>query len=189
MTKRGLYTAVIAALAAVLMTAASLLAVALLAPPPGAAMHRAPVCSAPSLPGTTVRVTETDMGAGMRGRPMMGRPMVSRDMRLALDRASVPRGQVSFAVTNLGSVPHELLVLALPAGQALGGRPVAADGTADETGSLGEASASCAAGTGGGIAPGAASWVTLDLPAGRYELLCNLPGHYLAGMSAELTVT
>jgi uncharacterized cupredoxin-like copper-binding protein len=166
------------------MTAASLLAVALLGPPPGAVMERAPACAAPSLPGTTVRVTETDMGAGMRGRGMRG-----RGMRLAADRASVPRGQVSFAVTNLGSVPHELLVLPLPEGQGLGARAVGADGTASEAGSLGEASASCGAGKGEGIAPGAASWVTLDLPAGHYELLCNVPGHYLAGMYAELTVT
>uniref|UniRef100_UPI00389B2D4B sulfocyanin-like copper-binding protein n=1 Tax=Pigmentiphaga litoralis TaxID=516702 RepID=UPI00389B2D4B len=183
MTRRGPSTVLVAALAAVLMTAASLLAVALLGPP-AAVTGAAAACSAPSLPGTTVRVTEADMGAGM-----MGRSAMRRGMRLAVDRASVPHGQVSLVATNLGSVPHELLVLPLPQGQALGARAVGADGTVDETGSLGEASASCAAGTGEGIAPGAASWVTLDLPAGRYELLCNVPGHYLAGMFAELTVT
>jgi hypothetical protein len=26
-------------------------------------------------------------------------------------------------------------------------------------------------------------------PAGRYELVCNLPGHYAAGMYAEITVS
>ncbi len=41
---------------------------------------------------------------------------------------------------------------------------------------------------GDGIAPGAASWVTLHLDAGRYELICNLPGHYAAGMFTELDV-
>ena len=40
-----------------------------------------------------------------------------------------------------------------------------------------------------GIAPGAAGWVTLHLDPGRYELICNLPGHYAAGMYAELDVT
>ncbi|GAB2733355.1 sulfocyanin-like copper-binding protein [Sinomonas soli] len=183
MTRRGLPTVLLAALAALLLTAASLLAVALLGPP-AAVTGAAAACSAPSLPGTTVRVTEADMGAGM-----MGRSAMRRGMRLAVDRASVPHGQVSLVATNLGSVPHELLVLPLPQGQALGARAVGADGTVDETGSLGEASASCAAGTGEGIAPGAASWVTLALPAGHYELLCNVPGHYLAGMFAELIVT
>jgi hypothetical protein len=32
------------------------------------------------------------------------------------------------------------------------------------------------------------SWVTLHLAPGRYELICNLPGHYAAGMFAELDV-
>jgi uncharacterized cupredoxin-like copper-binding protein len=34
----------------------------------------------------------------------------------------------------------------------------------------------------------AASWVTLTLRLGRYELVCNLPGHYAIGMHAELDV-
>ena len=58
-----------------------------------------------------------------------------------------------------------------------------------EAGSLGEASRTCAAGGGDGIAPGASSWVTVTLPAGRYEIVCNLPGHYAAGMYAQLVVT
>ena len=40
-----------------------------------------------------------------------------------------------------------------------------------------------------GIAAGSAGWVTLDLAPGRYELVCNLPGHYAAGMYTLLTVT
>lgn len=80
---------------------------------------------------------------------------------------------------------HELAVLLLPPGQVLGSRTPGADGKVDESGSLGETSASCAAGAGDGISPGSASWVTLNLRAGRYELLCNLPGHYIA----ELDVT
>jgi len=31
--------------------------------------------------------------------------------------------------------------------------------------------------------------VTMVLKPGRYEVLCNLPGHYAAGMYAELDVT
>ncbi len=40
---------------------------------------------------------------------------------------------------------------------------------------------------GDGIAVGAAGWVTLE--PGRYELVCNLPGHYAAGMYNELDVS
>ena len=134
---------------------------------------------APRLAGTTVHVTAVDMG-GMMGGSRMG---------LVLDRASAPSGTVSLVLANSGSRVHELVVLPLAAGQQVGTRTVGADGTVDESGSLGEASRSDGADTGDGIRPGAAGWTTLDLPAGRYELICNLPGHYAAGMYAELTVS
>jgi len=54
---------------------------------------------------------------------------------------------------------------------------------------VGEASASCAEGSGEGILPGALGWVTVTLRPGRYEIVCNLPGHYAAGMYAQITVT
>jgi uncharacterized cupredoxin-like copper-binding protein len=47
---------------------------------------------------------------------------------------------------------------------------------------LGEASNTCSADDGDGILPGGKGWTTLQLAPGRYELLCNLPGHYASGM-------
>jgi uncharacterized cupredoxin-like copper-binding protein len=32
-------------------------------------------------------------------------------------------------------------------------------------------------------------WTTITLPPGRYELICNIAGHYGAGMYTELDVT
>ena len=137
-------------------------------------------CSAPSnLPGTTVNVTLTNMGRGMMSGGMM---------RIFVDRPQVPAGQVSFRVANTGSLVHELVVLTLPAGQPVGERYIGSDNRIDETGSLGEASKTCGSGAGDGIDPGAVGWVTLNLAPGNYELVCNLPGHYAAGMYAELTV-
>ena len=144
--------------------------------------YRSPsgVCAAPtSLPGSVVNVTLTNMGRGM---------MTGGMMRIFIDRPRVPEGQVSFRVVNTGSLVHELVVLPLPSGQHVGDRQVGPGNNVDETGSLGEASKSCGSGAGDGIDPGAIGWVTLDLPAGDYELICNLPGHYAAGMYAELTV-
>lgn len=175
-------TVVIAAAAALLLTAASLLAIALLGPP-RTALVPATSCSAPALPGTTVHVALADRGG------MMGGPMMAGGMRITADRAAVPHGQVSFAVANTGNVPHELVVLPLAQGQPAGHRVVGADGRVDEAGALGEASAACAEGPGTGIPPGASSWATLDLPPGRYELVCNYPGHYLTGMHTVLDVT
>lgn len=181
LTGRG--TILVAAAATLVLTAMSLLGVALLGAPSRARTAATAPCSAPALPGTTVKVNETDMGGGM-----MGGPMMDGAMRLSADRTSAPHGKVSFAASNLGSVPHELLILPLPQGQTPGTRTMGPDGRIDEAGLLGEASASCAAGEGQGILPRAASWVTVDLQPGRYELLCNYPGHYAAGMYAELTV-
>jgi uncharacterized cupredoxin-like copper-binding protein len=36
--------------------------------------------------------------------------------------------------------------------------------------------------------PGAAKTLALNLAPGHYALVCNLPGHYKAGMYADLTV-
>ncbi len=160
-------------------------------------------CSAPDLPGTVVDVTLTDMGGmmGPRGNGgygpaqgrlewpnlgIMGRPGM---MRIAVAPASVPAGEVSFRVLNSGWLPHELVVLPLSENQQPGQRTVGSDGKVDEAGSLGEASRSCGPGEGDGIASGSTGWTTMTLPAGRYELVCNIAGHYGAGMYAELDVT
>lgn len=160
-------------------------------------------CAAPALPGALASVTLADMrdmmgrtmpdGGMMGGGPLMGQhdwPRFRRGMmQVALTPASVSRGTVSLRVHNTGYLTHEVVVLPLAAGQTAGSRTPGSDGKVPETGSLGEASASCAAGTGDGIAAGSAGWVTLTLPAGHYEIVCNLPGHYAAGMYTELDVT
>lgn len=146
-----------------------------------------------ALPGTVVDVAAADMGAMMRPPGMRGSwsgpHWAGGHMFLAADRTAVPAGTVTLRLTNEGSVDHELVVLPLGAGQRIGQRAVGADGQVDESTSLGEASATGAEGEGDGVAPGASGWVTLDLAPGRYELVCNLPGHYAAGMYALLVVT
>ncbi len=139
----------------------------------------------PDLPGAVVHVTLSDMGGGMMGgrRAAMGGAMWLRT-----DTSAVPAGTVSFVAANLGTEDHELVVLPLAPGQDAGARAVQADGTVDETGSLGEASRSDGAGAGDGIEPGTSGWVTLNLAPGRYEVVCNVAGHYAAGMYAEVTV-
>ena len=137
-----------------------------------------PTCDPPSLSGRTVDVVLSDIGGMMSGGRMMS---------VAASPSSVPAGEVSFRVWNTGTMVHELVILPLSPGGA-GSRAVGSDGRVNETGSLGEASRTCGEGTGDGIAPGAASWVTLHLDPGRYELICNLPGHYSMGMFTELEV-
>ena len=140
-------------------------------------------CSAPRLPGQVVHVTLSDMNM-MQGGMMAG----YGTGRVLVDPSHVHTGTVSVRVANIGVLMHELVILPLTSG-SVGERIVGADGRVSESGSLGEASATCAGGAGEGIASHAMGWVTLHLPVGRYELICNIPGHYEAGMHAELDVS
>jgi uncharacterized cupredoxin-like copper-binding protein len=156
-------------------------------------------CTVPPLPGHTVSVTLSDMGTMMDGSgPIIGRNQPGwysgakaerrmRMMAITASPATVPAGTVSFRARNAGSMTHELVILPLPTAGA-GTRAIGAGGTVSERGSLGEASATCAAGTGEGISAGATGWMTLHLAPGGYELICNRPGHYAAGMYAHLDV-
>ncbi len=138
-------------------------------------------CSAPALPGTTVDVQVTDAGDSMMGQTPMRATLLTTPV-------SVPTGKVSFVVANTGVLVHELVILPLPA-DGPGTRPTGSNGKIDESQSQGEASRSCGAGTGDGISPGSTAWTTVTLKPGRYELMCDQPWHYAAGMFDVLTVT
>ncbi|CAM3693393.1 hypothetical protein [Smaragdicoccus niigatensis] len=150
-------------------------------------------CSIPDLHGAVVDVTVTDMGSMMGGRGSMmggyGNSRFQGPMAIYTSQRSVPAGQVSLRVRNNGRFLHEVIVMPLAGDARVGQRAIGATGEVDETGSLGEASNTCGSGEGDGIAPGASGWVTLNLPAGRYELLCNIEGHYGSGTFTELDVT
>ena len=156
--------------------------------PGGHGFLSGPPRAAPKLPGTVVNVSLTNMGGSMmggQGNGMMG----GGAMGLSADHATVPHGTVSFLVTNDGGIDHEMVVLPLAGSRTAGARSVGGDGKVDEAGSLGEASKTGGAGAGDGIAPGTSGWVTVTLAPGQYELVCNLPRHYRAGMYTQLNVT
>lgn len=165
-------------------------------------------CAVPELTGTVVDVTLTDMG-GMMGPGMMrpgwngpyspgvpnsgswpgGYPWPGMGMmRAFLNPSTVPAGTVSFRVRNTGMMIHEMMVLPLGPGRSPGQLAIGANGQVDESGSLGEAARTCGEGEGEGIFPGTVGWTTVTLQPGRYEVLCNIAGHYGAGMYTQLDV-
>jgi uncharacterized cupredoxin-like copper-binding protein len=85
-------------------------------------------------------------------------------------------GKVTFNATNDGKLPHEVVVL--KTNQAAGSLKVS-NGRVSEKDSVGEVS---------DVAAGKSKSGTLDLKPGNYVLVCNLPGHYQAGMYTSLTV-
>lgn len=96
---------------------------------------------------------------------------------------SMLTGQVNFGITNIGTMPHELLVFRsdLPPSSY----PVDSKGTIIEDGP-GITLVSRA----GPISPGQTQARVVDLTEpGTYLFVCNLPGHFKAGMYRVVTVT
>jgi uncharacterized cupredoxin-like copper-binding protein len=89
---------------------------------------------------------------------------------------AAPPGRVTFRVHNAGTIKHEFVVIRTPKPAA--DLPIV-NGRASESGNIGET---------GDLAPGRSKSVSLDLRAGHYVLICNLPGHYLAGQHTDFTV-
>src|SRR5712691_9819215 len=66
-----------------------------------------PACTAPALPGQTVRVVLSAMG-GMMGGSMMGS---GRMMNVAAGPSAASSGEITFSACNAGMIVHELEVL------------------------------------------------------------------------------
>jgi uncharacterized cupredoxin-like copper-binding protein len=117
------------------------------------------------------------MGPGMMGGGMMGHGM----MAVRADQDSVPAGTVTFDITNWSrSVVHELIVVAVDSPTA----PLPYDYNSwrvveDQIKLVGES---------GELSPSGSKTLELKLTPGNYLLICNVAGHYAAGMALPLTV-
>ncbi len=103
-------------------------------------------------------------------------------MGIKLSRTSAPHGVVTFKVTNSSKdTIHEMIVMYL----ADPSKPLPyLDGEQrvdeDKAGDKGEVSE---------LDPGKSGSLTVPLQPGKYLLICNVPGHYAAGMWTEFDVT
>jgi len=106
--------------------------------------------------------------------------ITEHDFHISAPRGIAP-GRVRFEVTNNGPDLHELIVVRDPSGAPL---PMRADGlTVDEDALDPETMGSLEPG-----APGSVRGLTLRLRPGRYEIFCNMAGHYMGGMHAVVLV-
>ena len=103
-------------------------------------------------PGTTIAATE-------------------KEYAIALDKSSVPAGNVTFNTKNAGSLPHTIAV-------------TAADGASKAQGVTGKV-----IGDSGNIDGGKSGTLTVSLQPGTYQVVCTVPGHAQLGMIVQLTVT
>lgn len=104
-----------------------------------------------------------------------------QDFRIVLSPMKVHAGTVRLVVRNQGPDTHELLIVR----SSRSGLPLRSDGlTINE-----EAVDSSTVAVMEGKEPGTTEHLLVHLKPGRYELFCNMAGHYLGGMRAELVVT
>lgn len=105
-----------------------------------------------------------------------------RDFRLTVTPARVPAGWVSMDLSNEGPDTHEMIIVRTAAGD--GRLPLRLDGiTADE-----DALAARKVDSADTVLPGTRRTLRVHLEPGRYEVFCNMAGHYRAGMHTELVV-
>ena len=84
-------------------------------------------------------------------------------------------GDVTFDVKNEGAAGHNMIV-------------IKTDKMASDLGQGAQASEAGKVGEVAELAAGKSKDLTLDLAAGHYALICNLPGHYAAGMYQDFNV-
>jgi uncharacterized cupredoxin-like copper-binding protein len=117
-----------------------------------------------------------EQGAG--NGPAARVQVTERDFHISAPKR-LRAGEVELSVHNKGPDDHELLVVKKGAGEP----PLRADGlTVDEDG-LGSAVVD-------GLEPGepGVRRLRVKLEPGRYEFICNMAGHYFAGMDTEVRV-
>jgi uncharacterized cupredoxin-like copper-binding protein len=132
------------------------------------------------------------VGAGQAGAGQLSASKVSaskvstvsitlKDFSIIPSVASLPAGRVKFQASNQGPSEHEFVVL--KTGLAPKSLPLKAGAVTEEASGIknvGEVE---------GLRSGNTKSTTIKLVPGRYLLVCNIPGHYLAGMVTPFTVT
>jgi uncharacterized cupredoxin-like copper-binding protein len=101
-----------------------------------------------------------------------------REYAMGLTSTEVRAGTVTLIARNAGSTIHDLVLLKTDV--AVDKLPV--DGQTQKAKEDGRIDAVTQ------ISPGKSSNLRIELPAGAYVVLCNVPTHYQLGMRSALTV-
>jgi len=108
--------------------------------------------------------------------------VVEKDFSIRATPPTVKGGLVDFTVANAGPSAHEFLIFR--ADQAPDALPTGSDGRVDESSDQ----ITKVFDSGDNIAANGSKVFHAALTPGTYVLVCNLPGHYKAGMHEAFTV-
>jgi len=108
--------------------------------------------------------------------------VTEKDFSIQATPATVKGGLVDFTVSNAGPSAHEFLIFR--ADQAPDALPTGSDGRVDESSDQ----ITKVLDSGDNIAPNGSKVFHAALTPGKYAMVCNLPGHYRAGMHEAFTV-
>lgn len=147
----------------------------------GATLLAAPVmagCGSSSKSDNAAAAPATSASTTSTTTPAAGGPISVKltEWGVTPSASSAKAGKVTFDVTNDGKTTHEFVVIRTdkPDGKLGSGARV------PEKGNVGEV---------GDLKAGATGKVTIDLKPGAYQLICNLPGHYMSGMHTSFRVS
>jgi uncharacterized cupredoxin-like copper-binding protein len=139
-----------------------------------AAMHRALAAALASLIvgiACAPPVPEADISKGQIRADL-------KEYVVALTSATVRPGQVTFISRNIGSIAHDFIVIKTD----LAADKLPVDGPTQKAKTDGRVDGVEE------IPPGQTRNLRIDLPAGHYVVICNVPTHYQLGMRTELNV-
>jgi uncharacterized cupredoxin-like copper-binding protein len=144
----------------------------------------APTTAATAQPTTAATAAATAPAATTAGATAVD--VTLQEWSVAPSLTTIPAGSVTFTAKNVGTEPHEMVVLKTDLG--LLELPTGSDGKVPEEGpnlkAMGEVSE---------LAAGVTGSVTLDLAPGHYLLICNIvdadgTAHYGKGMTSAIIV-
>ncbi len=104
-----------------------------------------------------------------------------REYRVSVSDSKAKAGDVTYTITNYGTITHEFLIVKtdIAPGQIPIGPENKFDEEQDGIDVVDEISE---------FEPGTTGTVTLRLEPGKYQLVCNIPGHYAQGMYVPFEV-
>lgn len=126
-----------------------------------------------------VACSSSSSSSSSAGSTAGGVSATEMDFSITLSSSTATAGPVTFNISNEGPSTHEFVVIQTD--DAPDALPVK-NGTVDESGLT-------IVDENEDVAPGTTATLPVDLKAGSYVIICNVSGHYEAGMHTGFTVS